>query len=370
MGARPEMETDYSVGPVVVFWEITRSCALACVHCRATAQPKRHPLELTTQESFELVDELRRFEPNPILVISGGDPLMRPDLFEIASYASAPYGPSSDPSPGTPGTRGTRGTGKRMRVSLSPSVTALVTPKNLRRVKESGISHLSFSLDGPDAGSHDSFRGVAGSFARTLVAVRDAQEAGLTVQLNTTVTRRNAGRLSELGALVDELGAVMWDVFFLVITGRAASADLMSPDQHEEAFNWLRQYGEEAPFRVKTTLGQPYRRVMLQSMGEGADRSRVPSTNDGKGICFISHVGQIHPSGFLPVDCGNVRTDSLVETYRNHPVFTDLRDPSKLEGKCGSCPFNAVCGGCRARAYGLTGNYLAADPTCPYEPAA
>ncbi len=354
------MQTDYSVGPVVVFWEITRSCALACVHCRATAQPRRHPLELTTQESLELVDELRRFEPNPILVISGGDPLMRPDLFEIASYASASYGAPF----------GTSDTGERMRVSLSPSVTALVTPKNLRRVKESGISHLSFSLDGPDAGSHDSFRGVAGSFARTLVAVKDAQEAGLTVQLNTTVTRRNAGRLGELGALVDGLGAVMWDVFFLVITGRADSADLLSPAQHEEAFNWLRQYSQDAPFRVKTTLGQPYRRLMLQAMGDGADRSRVPTTNDGKGICFISHVGQIHPSGFLPIDCGNVRTDSLVETYRNHPVFTDLRDPSKLEGKCGSCPFNAVCGGCRARAYGLTGNYLAADPTCPFEPAA
>ena len=351
------MQSDYSVGPAVVFWEITRSCALACVHCRATAQPKRHPLELTTAESFELVDELRRFEPNPILVISGGDPLMRPDLFEIATYASAPYGPSSGAGSDT---------STRMRVSLSPSVTALVTPKNLRRVKESGISHLSFSLDGPDAESHDSFRGVAGSFARTMIA--GAQEAGLTVQLNTTVTRRNADRLGELGALVDELGAVMWDVFFLVITGRADTADMLSPAQHEEAFNWLRQYSNDAPFRVKTTLGQPYRRVMLQAMGEGADRARVPSTNDGKGICFISHVGQIHPSGFLPVDCGNVRTDSLVETYRNHPVFTDLRDPSRLEGKCGMCPFNSVCGGCRARAYGLTGNYLAADPTCPYEP--
>jgi len=204
MGARPAMATGYNVGPVVVFWEITRSCALACVHCRATARPKRHPLELTTQGSFELVDEIRRFEPNPILVISGGDPLMRPDLFEIATYASGPYGPE-----------------KRMRVSLSPSVTALVTPKNLRRVRESGISHLSFSLDGPDAASHDSFRGVAGSLGRTLTAVRDAQEAGLTVQLNTTVTRRNAGRLGELAAVVDQLGAVMWDVFFLVITGRA-----------------------------------------------------------------------------------------------------------------------------------------------------
>ncbi len=347
------MATGYNVGPVVVFWEITRSCALACVHCRATARPKRHPLELTTQGSFELVDEIRRFEPNPILVISGGDPLMRPDLFEIATYASGPYGPE-----------------KRMRVSLSPSVTALVTPKNLRRVRESGISHLSFSLDGPDAASHDSFRGVAGSLGRTLTAVRDAQEAGLTVQLNTTVTRRNAGRLGELAAVVDQLGAVMWDVFFLVITGRAASGDLLSPAQHEEALNWRRRYAEDAPFRVKTTLGQPYRRVVLQAMGEGADPSQVPSTNDGKGICFISHVGQIHPSGFLPIDCGNVRTDSLVETYRNHRVFTDLRDPSRVEGKCGLCPFNSVCGGCRARAYGLTGNYLAADPTCPYEPAA
>ncbi len=341
------MATDYSVGPVVVFWEITRSCALACVHCRATAQPKRHPLELTTEESLALVDELRCFEPSPILVISGGDPLMRPDLFEIASYAS----------------------GHGMRVSLSPSVTALVTPKNLQRVWDAGISHLSFSLDGPDAETHDSFRGVPGSFERTLQAVSDAKGAGLTVQLNTTVTRRNAGRLEEMATLVDGLGVVLWDVFFLVITGRASAADMLSADEHEETFSWLREFSENAPFRMKTTLGQPYRRIMLQAMGEEADCSQVPSTNDGKGICFVSHVGQIYPSGFLPVDCGNVRTDSLVEAYRTHPVFTALRDSTRLEGKCGSCQFNVVCGGCRARAYGLTGNYLAADPTCPYQPA-
>lgn len=348
------MQTDYSVGPAVVFWEITRSCALSCAHCRATAQPRRHSLELTTDESLALVDELRRFEPNPILVITGGDPLMRPDLFEIAAYASGGSGAS----------------GSGMRVSLSPSVTALVTPKNMRRAREAGIEHLSFSLDGPDAAVHDNFRGVPGSFDRTLRAVRDAQEAGLTVQLNTTVTRRNARRLEEIARLVEDLGAVLWDVFFLVIIGRASPADMLSAEEHEEAFSWLHAFAREAPFRLKTTLGQPYRRVMLQALGADADRSRVPSTNDGKGICFISHVGQIYPSGFLPVRCGNVRTDSLIETYRHHPVFTALRDPARLEGKCGSCEFNTICGGCRARAYGLTGNYMAADPTCPYQPAA
>ena len=345
---------DYAEAPVVVFWEITRSCALACIHCRAVAQPKRHPFELTTNESRALVDELYRFDPTPILVITGGDPLMRPDLFEIASYAS--------------GASGSSGTG--MRVSLSPSVTALVTPANLRRVRESGISHLSFSLDGPDPDTHDSFRGVPGSFRRTLRAVRDAQAAGLTVQLNTTVTRRNAHRLKEIAALVDDLDAVLWDVFFLVITGRASQADLLTADEHEAVFAWLLGFERDAPFRVKTTLGQPYRRVTLQALDGDVAGVRVPTTNDGKGICFVSHVGRIHPSGFLPVDCGNVRSVSLVETYRNHPVFTALRDPSRLEGKCGECPYNTVCGGCRARAYGLTGNFLASDPTCPYQPGA
>jgi radical SAM protein with 4Fe4S-binding SPASM domain len=338
---------DYHQAPAVVFWEITKACALACRHCRAQAQPKRHPLELTTQEGYALVDQVRRFSPTPILVISGGDPLMRRDLFEIAAYAVS----------------------QGVHTSLSPSVTALVTPKNLARAYEAGVRHISLSLDGATPQVHDGFRGVPGSFQRTLLAVQAARQAGLTVQLNTTVSRWNRSQLPELAAIVGESGATLWDVFFLVPTGRAVAAEMLSPQEHEEAFRWLYYLGRNAPFRVKTTLGQPYRRVALQeadTRGELADA--LPSSNDGNGVCFISHIGEVFPSGFLPIPCGNVRAGQLVETYQDHPVFRALRDKGALRGKCGLCLYNEVCGGCRARAFACTGDYLAADPTCSYQP--
>lgn len=340
--------TDYSQAPVVLFWEITKACALACRHCRAEAQPKRHPLELSTDECYALVEEIARFEPRPILVISGGDPLMRRDLFDVSAY----------------------GVSQGLRVSLSPSVTALVTPKNLSKAHDAGIRHISFSLDGATAETHDGFRGVRGSYDRTMRAIAAAQEAGLTVQVNTTVGRWNAEELDALAEQIGRSGVVLWDVFFLVPTGRATSDQMLSPSAHEGVFHWLYDLSQTAAFRVKTTLGQPYRRVMLQrAEREGHEQPAVPSTNDGKGIAFVSHVGAIYPSGFLPMPCGNVRYDSLVEVYQNHPVFRSLRDPAQLKGKCGICPFNATCGGCRARAYGLTGDLLAAEPSCIYQPA-
>ncbi len=347
-GAPFEVPTDYNQGPVVAFWEITKACALACRHCRALAQHKRHPLELSTVEGYALVDELSRFQPKPILVISGGDPLMRRDLFDIAGYAVA----------------------KGFRTSLSPSVTALVTPKNLSKAYEVGVRHLSFSLDGATPEVHDGFRGVPGAFQRTLEAVQAARDAGITVQLNTTVSRWNVAQLQEVADIVEKSGAIQWDVFFLVPTGRANAREMLSAEEHEEVFHWLNQLSRRVSFRVKTTLGQPFRRVSLQEArlhGEAVDS--VPSTNDGNGICFISHIGEIFPSGFLPIPCGNVRADHLVETYRGHPVFQALRDKDQLKGKCGVCPFNVVCGGCRARAYACTGDYLAADPTCPFQPS-
>ncbi|MBI2171108.1 MAG: radical SAM protein [Chloroflexi bacterium] len=338
---------NYHQAPAVVFWEITKACALACRHCRAQAQPKRHPLELTTQEGYALVDQVCRFQPAPILVISGGDPLMRRDLFDLAAYAVS-HG---------------------LHTSLSPSVTALVTPKNLARAYDAGVRHISLSLDGATPQVHDGFRGVPGSFQRTLLAVQAARQAGLTVQLNTTVSRWNASQLQDLAGIVGESGATQWDVFFLVPMGRAAAGEMLSPEEHEEVFRWMYHLSRQAPFRVRTTLGQPYRRVVIQeadARGEPADA--LPSSNDGNGVCFISHVGEVFPSGFLPIPCGNVRAGHLVETYQGHPVFRALRDKGALRGKCGLCPYNEVCGGCRARAYACTGDYLAADPTCPYQP--
>ena len=292
-----------------------------------------------------MVEEVARFQPRPILVISGGDPFMRPDLFEVAAHAVS----------------------LGLRTSLSPSVTALMTPERLTRAYQAGIRHISLSLDGATAEVHDGFRGVRGSFHKTLWAVQAARQAGLTVQINTTVNRWNVGQLHTLADLVAGSGAVLWDLFFLVPTGRARREDVLSAEEHEDAYRWIHDFARSAAIRVKTTLGQPSRRVAIQSAApDHAEAALGPTTNDGKGVCFVSHLGEVYPSGFLSVCCGNVRKDSLVQVYRTHSVFLALRDSSRLKGKCGACPFNNVCGGCRARAYAMTGDYLAADPTCLY----
>lgn len=340
--------SDYSQAPVVLFWEITRACALACRHCRADAQPRRHPQELTTEECFAVVKEITRFHPQPILIITGGDPLMRRDLFEVAAYAVS----------------------RGLRTSLAPSVTALITPRNLARAYQAGIRHISISLDGATPEVHDEFRGVGGSFQRTLWAIRAAQDAGMTVRINTTVSKWNWTQLEAMAELVSASQAELWDLFFLVPTGRARAEEMLSAEEHEEVFHWLYDLSRTVPYRVRTTLGQPFRRVALQrAAGEGRPMDPLPSTNDGKGVCFISHVGDLCPSGFLPLPCGNVHTHSLVMVYQNHPLFQALRDPRRLKGKCGVCPFNSVCGGCRARAYACTGDYLEADPCCSFDQA-
>ncbi len=273
---------------------------------------------------------------------------MRRDLFDVVAYAVA----------------------RGLRTSISPSVTALITPRNLARAYEAGVRHISFSLDGPTPEIHDGIRGVSGSYDRTLWAIGAAQDAGLTVQVNTTVGRWNGSQLEAMVKVIARSGASLWDLFFLVPTGRARATELLSAEEHERVFHWIYELSRRATFRVKTTLGQPYRRVMHQQAARGsAEPGSVPSTNDGKGIIFISHVGEIYPSGFLPIPCGNVRTDSLVEVYRTNPVFRVLRDPDALKGKCGQCPFRAICGGSRARAYACTGDYLAAEPCCIYDPS-
>lgn len=351
------MTQDFAQAPMVIFWEITRACALACRHCRAQAQPKRHPLELTTQEGFRLLDQMAEFGNRPIVIITGGDALMRRDVFDFISY----------------------GLSKGLIVSLSPSATALVRPETLRWLKEAGLSRISFSVDGARPETHDAFRGVDGSFQRTQECIADALDAGLSLQVNTTVTRYSLPELTALTEIVQGSGAVLWDLFFLVPTGRALRDDMVSPQEHEQVFNWLYDLSQTVPFAVRTTLGQPYRRVMMQrqqaagkQVNSGSAPSTeghtMPSTNDGKGVCFISHIGQVQPSGFLPISAGNVRSGNLVDIYRQAPVFQELRDPNLLKGKCGVCPFNEVCGGCRARAYAMTGDYLQSDPSCAFQP--
>ena len=275
---------------------------------------------------------------------------MRRDVFDFISY----------------------GLSKDLIMSLSPSATALVRPETLRWLKEAGLSRLSFSLDGARPESHDTFRGVPGSFQHTRKCLTDAVEAGLSLHINTTVTRYSLPELPAMAEMLERSGVVVWDLFFLVPTGRALKEDMISPQEHEEVFNWLYDLSQESSFNVRTTLGQPYRRVLLQrqSAVAQAEPPRVPTTNDGKGVCFISHVGTVQPSGFLPIAAGNVRTGNLVDIYRNAPIFRELRDPGLLKGKCGICPFNQVCGGCRARAYAMTGDYLESDPCCIFQPAA
>jgi len=360
---RRMVRADFDLAPFTIAWEVTRACAFACVHCRADAQHQRDPLELTTEEGYRLIDRLALFG-SPILIFTGGDPMMRRDLFDLIAYA----------------------TQRGLRCSLTPTATALPTVDRLRQAMQAGIRRIALSLDAPAPEAHDEFRQVSGSWKRTMQILQYAREVGLSVQVNTTVSTFNVEQLPEMVPFIKEVEAVQWSVFFLVPTGRAQARYMISAQKHEEVFHWLYDLSQEAPFDIKATAAPMYRRVAIQRKkgenGKGepvtfqgagfqyADGLNRPTkgVNDGNGFLFISHLGQIMPSGFLPIDCGNVRKDDVVEVYRSHPVFKDLRNPEKLKGKCGICDYRDVCGGQRGRAFGITGDYLESDPACAYEP--
>lgn len=366
---------DFDQAPFTVAWEITRSCALACVHCRAEAIPKRDPHELTTGEAHTLIDQVVEIG-KPILVVTGGDPMMRRDVYDLLEY----------------------GVSRGLRMALSPSATALVTRRALERVRDIGVSMVHISLDGSDAAAHDSFRGVAGSFERTMRILQDCRELGIPLQIGTSVTRRNVADLPNIAARVRKADARVWSLFFLVPTGRGRVEDMITPQQQEATLQWMYTISQKAPFHVRTAVTPAYRRVVIQRRREEEQASRTadagasaPITweqtgagysfrqataptgrgvNDGNGFCFVSHTGDVYPSGFLQIAAGNVREQSLRSIYRDSTLFRELRDPSLLKGACGQCEFRAVCGGSRARAYAMTGDYLAADPSCPYTPPA
>jgi radical SAM protein len=346
----------FDEAPFLVIWEVTQACDLACLHCRACAAPDRHPLELTTEEGLRLLDEVRGFG-DPLMVFTGGDPLKRPDLFDLLAY-SVRLG---------------------LRTTVTPSATALLTTAAVDRFQRCGVARMALSLDGPDAASHDGFRRVPGSFETTLRALRRARAIGLPTQINTTVTRHNLHRLAEMADLVERVGACLWSVFFLVATGRALREDDLTADQYEQVFEFLYERLKTAPFDIKTTEAQHFRRYVAQrrkaekpAAGPAAPSERIigrqAGINDGKGLVFISHTGEIYPSGFLPLAAGNVRRDSLREVYRRSPLFQALRNPDRLGGKCGACEYRNLCGGSRSRAYALTGDCFAEDPRCVYEP--
>jgi radical SAM protein len=342
----------FDEAPLLVIWEVTQACDLACVHCRASADPARDPSELTTEEGFQLLDEIRAFG-NPLMVFTGGDPLKRPDLFSLIR----------------------RSVELGLRTNVSPSATPLLTREVIREFKRSGLARMAISVDGPDAASHDSFRGIPGTFDRAAKALEEAREIGLETQIQTTVTRRNIGRLDEIAALCEDWKARMWSVFFLVVTGRALENDDLTGEEYEQVFEKLHEISKHSSFDVKTTEAMHYRRFLArraQSEHVATDPKRAvwrtAGVSDARGFVFVSHTGEIYPSGFLPVSAGNVRHDSLVDVYRNSSLFRILRDADGRHGKCGVCEYRKLCGGSRARAYALTGDYLAEDPRCVYQP--
>lgn len=353
------VHADFDKAPFTIAWEVTRACAYACVHCRADALHQRDPRELTTDEAFVLIDRLADFGNTPILIFTGGDPMMRRDLKELIAYA----------------------TQKGLRCSLTPTATALATKERLEQVMEAGIRRIALSLDAPSPEVHDNFRQVPGSWQRTMEILHRAQDVGLSVQVNTTVSKHNVDILANMVPFIQEVNAVQWSVFFLVPTGRAMLEQMISAEQHEQTFNWLYDLSQTAPFDIKSTAAPMYRRVAIERkkaeagdqpitfQGAGfqfADGLNRPTrgVNDGNGFLFISHIGEIQPSGFLPITAGLVRENDIIDVYRNHPMFKELRDYSKLKGVCRNCQYLDVCGGQRGRAYGITGDYMQSDPAC------
>ena len=358
---REEEAIDFAERPYIAIWEVTQACDLACQHCRASAQPKRNPFELSTEEGKRLIDEIAQMQV-PVFVLTGGDPIKRPDLFELIEYAN----------------------GIGVRVSLTPSATPQLTREIIQRLKAAGLARLAVSLDGSNAEVHDAFRGMSGSFDRTMEAIDWANEVGLPVQVNTTFSRGNVEDFDQIAAMLERKNIALWSVFFLVPTGRGKLDQLLSGDEFEALFAKLYELSRRARFHIKTTEAQHYRRYVLQQQTAEKRSGRMSSSvggkvqdtigraprglNDGKGFVFISHLGEVFPSGFLPFAAGNVRNDSLSRIYRESPVFQQLRDVSHLGGKCGACEFRHICGGSRARAYALTGDPLAEEPCCSYIP--
>jgi radical SAM protein len=334
--------------PFLAIWEITQSCDLACKHCRAAAQPIAHPDELTNAEGKALIDQIADMGI-PIFVFTGGDPMKRKDVFELIRYAAE----------------------KGVHVALTPSATPLLTREAIFKLKEAGLVRLGISLDGSTPEIHDNFRGLPGAWARTIQAIEWANEAGIPIQVHSTISRHNANDLDNLCALFEKMAIVMWNVFFLVPVGRGQLGDLLSGEEFEEVFGKIYELSHRVNFQIKTTEAMHYRRYLLQHNleerkfghghghpGAAAYEPGTPTSdaktrtaswttrrvNDGKGFMFISHVGNVYPSGFLPIHAGNIRETPLAEIYRESPIFKSLRDTSKLEGKCGACEYKEICG--------------------------
>ncbi|MGE9984033.1 heme b synthase [Desulfovibrio sp. SGI.169] len=340
----------------LIAWEVTRSCNLACKHCRAEAHPEPYPGELSTAEAKALIDTFPRVG-RPIIIFTGGDPMMRPDVYELVAYAHA----------------------RGLTCAFSPNGT-LITPENARLIRKAGVERCSISIDGADAQSHDAFRGVPGAFEASMRGIGYLKEAGVPFQINTTVTRNNLGSFKKIFELCERIGAAAWHIFLLVPMGRASGlADqVITAREYEDVLHWLYDFRKGTNMHLKATCAPHYYRIMRQrAHAEGLRVTPETFGMDaltrgclgGTGFCFISHTGQVQPCGYLELDCGNVRETPFPEIWRDSEYFRQFRDQSCYKGKCGACEFHNVCGGCRARAQSMNGDHMGPEPLCTYQPA-
>lgn len=330
----------------MVAWELTRSCNLACSHCRASSKYGIYPGELTTDECFKIIDDIASFA-RPIVILTGGEPLLRKDIFQIAKY----------------------GKEKGLAMVMSPNGT-LLTDDNVKNMIASGIKRISVSLDGPDRASHDGLRQVPGAFEAACAGIERAKNGGIEFQINSTITKRNAEALPEIIKLARRLGARAHHIFLLVPTGRAKEMadEELSPHEYEETLKFLAEERKRSPIEIRTTCAPHFNRIILQEHMASPDMLRGRGCMAGVSFCFISHVGDTQPCGYLEIKCGNVREKSFKDIWLESEVFNNIRDWSTYVGKCGQCEFKTVCGGCRARAHAKYGNYLREEPYCTYEP--
>lgn len=340
----------------LIAWETTRACNLVCKHCRAEAQSGPSPEQLSTEEARALIDSFPQVG-KPIVIFTGGEPMLRPDIYELVERVKS-HGLTS---------------------AFSPNGT-LITAESAARLKEAGVDRCSISIDGADAASHDAFRGVKGAFDASLAGIEHLRKAGVPFQINTTVTRANLKSFKKIFELCKNIGAAAWHIFLLVPTGRAEGLldEVISAEEYEEVLHWFHGFRKTVDMQLKATCAPHYYRIMRQEAArEGVPVSHANFGMDamtrgclgGIGFCFISHSGQVQPCGYLPLDCGNVRQRPFPEIWRESAIFHKLRTPSEYEGKCGVCEYHRVCGGCRARAHSMKGNFLAEEPLCLYKPA-
>ena len=337
---RPSIFTssfDFSQAPLLVIWEMTQACGLACSHCRADASLLHHPDELTTQEAKDLISDVKELGC-PVMVLSGGDPLQRNDLEELVRY----------------------GSDLGLRMCTIPAVTPRLTRDRMVALRDSGIAKLAFSLDGSTPQLHDGMRRIEGTYNLTMEAAQTARDLGISIQINSLVHAGNIDDLENIARQVDEMGADMWELMFLIPVGRGVMLPSLGAGECERAFSIIFNIEQKIKAVIKVTEAPHYRRYKRQRGYVG----QLHRVNAGDGFVFVSHIGEVFPSGFLPEEVGNIRSSSIIEAYRNSPIMKKLRSPSKFSGACGNCKFNDICGGSRSRAYSVDGNPFGSEPWC------